>query len=135
MAAVRKRASSSGVMFMVPPQAADSGRGCRARCLLVRAERGADDVVGKVVSVTQHDGCAFGGRKDARQVLELQERVAVQLDGRLADVLEAERLSPAQLVHSDVRRDGEHPRTQMLAVLKTFVRAKRTHERLLPRVL
>ena len=45
---------------LLSPQPAHSGRGGRARRLGVRAERGADVVVGEVVAVAQHDGRPLG---------------------------------------------------------------------------
>src|SRR5712691_927053 len=86
-AVVRKRASSSGVMFKIPPQSANTGRRRCARGFLGRAEGGTDLGVGKVIAVTQHDRRALGRRQAARQVLELAVDGAAELDGVAVDIL------------------------------------------------
>src|SRR5262249_3585193 len=113
-AAARKRASRSGVTFMCPPQSSDAGRRRAAGGLPRRAERVGDLGIGEVVAVAEHHSGTLGRRQAVRQMLELAERVSLQLDDRLA-VRDRLRLR-TQLVHRDVRRDREDPRPQVLAV-------------------
>jgi ribokinase len=68
-------------------------------------------------------------------MLELAERVTLELDGRLDVELRNRALRHPQLVQRDVRRDREHPRAQVAAVLEASVRAQRAEKRLLPGIL
>ena len=68
-------------------------------------------------------------------MLELAERVTLQLRDRLEVDLRNRFWLHAQLVERDVRRDREHPGSQVPPVLEASVRAQRAQERLLPGVL
>src|SRR5262249_30749604 len=115
---------------------ATDARGRRlARGLGAGAEGVADLGVVEVVAVAEHDGRALFRRQPVGQLLEL-------LVGRpLVDRLEIRDLardhapSAAVLVGHDARGDGQHPGTQVLAVLQRPVATQRAQEGLLERIV
>ena len=99
---------------------------CRVRA---RPERRGDLVVGQVVAVTKHDGCAFRGRQSVGQLGKILVGWARILRAGFDEL--GARPRSAERVEGDVLRDRQNPGTEMLSVLEAAIRPERTEERLL----
>ncbi len=104
-----------------------------ARGGCVRAEGGADVGVVQVVSVPQDDRGTFRRRQTVGEVLELRERRTALIARDVRKLRGRARASV--LVDDDPARDRERPGAKVLRVAELRVRAQRTEEGLLKRVV